>query len=279
MSEHIVVVGMGQLGAVFSEGFLRTGRSVTPVLRGGDVTRVCEQVKPDAVLVATGEDSLEDVLTRLPASVRDRALLIQNELRPEKWQRHHLLPTLGIVWFEKRKGKMPNIVLPTVLFGRQSALLDEALTTLELPHRTVRTDEELVHELVLKNLYILGINLTGLRVGGVARELLTTHRTLFDDVIREILAVEVALLSATVPTSAAVPTSTAVPFSGATLNEGQLLRDLERAILADPEHSCAGRSAPRRLERTLENAARLFVETPILAQLAQERSWLARETK
>lgn len=255
MSEHIVVVGMGQLGAVFAEGFLRTGHSVTPVLRGGDVAHACEQTRPEAVLVATGEDDLGDVLTRLPASVRDRALLIQNELRPEKWQQHHLEPTLGIVWFEKRKGKQPNVVLPTVLFGKQTALLEEALTALELPHRTIHTNEELAHELVLKNLYILGLNLAGLRVGGVAKELLTIHRAFFDDVIGEILPLEGALLD-TVP-----------PFSSAMLDKTRLLKDLERAILADPEHSCSGRSAPRRLERTLKDAERLSMKTPILRQL------------
>lgn len=258
MTEHVVVVGMGQLGALFSEGFLRTGRSVTPVLRGGDVRAVCEKAKPDAVLIATGEDDLDNVLGRLPPCARDRALLIQNELRPEKWQKHEIDPTICIVWFEKRKGKPPSAVLPTVLYGKHSALLDETLRVLELPHRIIDSREKLAHELVLKNLYILGLNLTGLRAGGVAKDLRSKHQELFRSVIAELLPIEKAALCET------------PSFSGARLDEARLLEDLDGAILADPEHTCSGRSAPRRLTRTLENAARFGIKTPILTQLAEE---------
>lgn len=259
MTEHIVVVGIGQLGAVFSEGFLRTGRTVTPVLRGGDIASICERTQPEAVLVATGEDDLQQVLTCLPPREKERAILIQNELRPAEWQAHRLDPTIGIVWFEKRKGKQPNVVLPSVLYGKHAALLAEALAGLELAHRTIASQEELAHELVLKNLYILGLNLTGLRLKGVAKELLTTHRELFQSVVAELFRLERALLDSS------------PPFSGSILDETRLWKDLEGAILADPDHSCAGRSAPRRLERTLKHAARLGVKAPILTQLAHEK--------
>lgn len=258
MTKHIVVVGMGQLGALFSEGFLRSGFTVTPILRGSDMAAISEQTKPNAVLIATGEDDLDGALSSLPPSARDRAILIQNELRPGKWQKHDLEPTIAIVWFEKRKGKPPTVVLPTVLFGKHAALVDQALEKLDLPRRTVLSREELAHELVLKNLYILGLNLTGLRVGGVAQELLTKNETLFRSVVAELLPLEAALLGG------------AAPFSSVSLDDARLIKDLEGAILADPLHSCSGRSAPRRLERTLEDAARLGIETPILTQLARE---------
>lgn len=228
------------------------------MLRGGDVRAMCERSKPDAVLVATGEDDLDDVLRRLPPFARGRAVLIQNELRPEKWQKHKLDPTICVVWFEKRKGKAPSIVLPTVLYGKHAALLDETLGVLELPRRTIEGRQELAHELVLKNLYILGLNLTGLRTGGVAKDLLGKHQELFLSVVAELLPIEKAALCET------------PSFSGTRLDEGRLLEDLEGAILADPDHTCSGRSAPRRLTRTLENAARLAVKTPILTRLAEE---------
>lgn len=258
VTEHIVVVGMGQLGVLFSEGFLRSGKSVTPVLRGGDLARACEDATPQAVLIATGEDDLDDVLRRVPPSARDRCLLIQNELRPEKWLKHDLDPTIAIVWFEKRQGKPPTVVLPTVLYGRHATLFDGALRALHLPCRTIEGHEELAHELVLKNLYILGLNLSGMRVGGVAKDLLGKHEELFRSIVSELLLIEAASLNAS------------PSFSSASLNEARLLGDLEKAILADPDHGCSGRSAPRRLVRTLESADRLGIHAPTLTRLSEQ---------
>lgn len=264
VTNHIVVVGIGQLGALFAEGFLRSGLTVTPILRSGDIAGTCEKVKPDAVLIATGEDDLDGVLGNLPPSARDRVLLIQNELRPGKWLKYQIDPTIAIVWFEKRKGKPPTIVIPTVLLGRHAALLGQALENLDLTHRTIKSRKELAHELVLKNLYILGLNLTGLRVGGVAKELLTKNEMLFRSVVAELLALETALFNETASLHGSPH------FSGDSLYEARLIKDLETAILADPDHGCSGRSAPRRLRRTLQEAARLGMKTPILTELARE---------
>jgi hypothetical protein len=162
------------------------------------------------------------------------------------------------VWFEKRKDTPPSIVLPSVVYGTNAPLFDAAFAQLALTRRTIDSQGELAHELVLKNLYILGLNLAGLHVGGVARELLSVHEEFFDALIAELLPLEAALLDE------------APPFSGRALDEARLIHDLKRALLADPEHGTRGRSAPRRLERTLKNAARLGRETPILTELSRQ---------
>lgn len=255
MKKTVIVVGMGQLGALLSEGLLKSGHGVTPVLRGDDLRAICEAVDPEAVLVATGEDDLDGVLATLPSLVKDRVLLIQNELRPNQWQKHDVDPTVGIIWFEKKKGRLPAVVLPTVLYGKLAPLLAAALDRVELPHRTITTRDELAHELVVKNLYILSFNLTGLRAPGIASDLLGPHRELFEKIVGELLPFEAALLLE------------APPFHPAVLDESRLRRDLQGAILADPGHGLAGRSAPRRLERILEQAKRFGIKTPFLAEL------------
>ncbi len=254
---NIVTVGMGQLGAQLSLGLLKCGHSVTPVLRGDDLSATCAAAEPDVVLVATGEDDLDSVLEKLPTRLRDHVILIQNELRPNQWQKHGVSPTVAIIWFEKKKGKLPVVVLPTVLYGQHAPLLQQALDAIELPYRTIDSDDELAHQLVLKNLYILGLNLSGLRAPGVAADLLGPHRELFDTVVNELLAFEGVLLLE------------APPFGVAALDELRLRTDLEAAIMADPSHGCAGRSAPRRLERTLELAAQFGAKVPYLTSLSE----------
>lgn len=258
VKRQIIVVGMGQLGALLAEGFSKSGHDVVPVLRGDDLRATCEAVEPEAVVVATGEDDLQAVLAQLPESVTDRVVLIQNELRPDQWLSHDLDPTVAVIWFEKKNGKPPTVVLPTVLFGKHAHLLGAALDHLALPHRTVTSEDELAHELVLKNLYILALNLAGLRGPKVASDLLESHRRIFDEVVGELIPLEAALLK------------TAPPFAAISLDDGHLRRALEGAILADPQHGCSGRSAPRRLQRTLEQAERVGLETPVLTAIREE---------
>src|SRR5690606_34585265 len=189
------------------------------------------------------------------------------ELRPNQWLEHELHPTVAVVWFEKRKGKAPHVVLPSVLCGRLAPLLAACFAKLELPLRTVMTMDDLCHELVLKNLYILGLNLTGLaQVNGKsperASDLLTSHQGIFSNLLTEILALENALLQET------AQSDRKQLLRGVQLDEPRLRAELIEAIRADPDHTCAGRSARRRLTRTLEHAKRLHLKTPHLERLA-----------
>lgn len=254
MLAPIAVVGLGQLGTLFAEGFLRLGHPVFPRRRSDDLNEL-DAVDPRLVLVAVGEDELGPVLERLPASLRGRVALLQNELRPVQWESRGIVePTVAVVWFERKSGKPPSVVLPTRLFGPERELLQSALAPFDVKAEPFDSSE-LAHELCLKNLYILGLNLTGLGSQKKTRDLLEPDRTRFDAVITDVLAVERALFSAAIQ-----------------LDEPRLRRELDQALWADPDHAAAGRSAPARLARTLAHARTAGVSVPTLERLAKEIS-------
>lgn len=269
MEKAIVVVGLGQLGALFAEGLLKAGHPVVPVLRGEAIEIAIDKYDPELILVAVGEDDLAPVLASISDSYGSRVALLQNELRPNQWlssQEERLIdPTIASIWFERKAGKAPHVVLPTVLFGPYSAILARALTAWDLPFRVIEGEDELCFELALKNLYILALNLGGLCVGGSAGELLTSHAAVLDEITTDVLRLEQGLLS-----TIASQQGRARAFAEVTLNTKKLKEALQDAIQADPEHGCAGRSAPRRLERTLHHAARLGMELPSLRRLQKK---------
>jgi hypothetical protein len=236
---------------------LKLGHPVVPVTRAVRVAdALAHAPEPELVLVAVGEDDLASALTDLPLAWRSRVCLLQNELLPEQWTTHGITdPTVAIVWFEKKAGRDVIEVRPTLVSGPREALLLESLGTLGISARGLATSE-LHHELVVKNLYILTLNLAGLETRGTAGKLLNEHRALFDQLVPELIRLERALLG----------------DAGAALDDARLVRDLEAAILADPAHGCAGRSAPRRLERNLAHAHRLGLTLPELERLAHRHA-------
>jgi len=263
----VCVIGLGQLGSAFSSAFLKLGYPVVPVRRGDDVRESCAG-ELSLILVAVGEDDLSAVLRDIPRDKHSLVVLIQNELRPDQWLKEAgdgqvpMKPSVAIVWFEKKGDKPPHVVLPTVLFGEQSPLIEQALQLMNLPNRRVNSEAELAHELVVKNLYILGLNLTGMKVGGAAGALLKEHQELFASLTDELIELETALLREAARLTGGAPFET-------TLDSQRLEKDLAAAILADENHGCSGRSAPRRLERTLAHADRVHVEAKRLRELAQ----------
>lgn len=253
MPSPVIVVGMGELGGVFARGLLRAGHPVFPVTRRLSLAeRANEGVDPELVLVTVGEAELAPVLEELPDAYRERLGLVQNELLPRDWIAHRLgTPTVAVVWFEKKPGRPVNIVLPTVLYGRGAALLEEALGALDIPTRRAADEEVLLHALVDKNLYILTTNLAGLRTGGTVEELWRDHRELAETVAGEVLDIQEFLADCELP-------------------RVRLLQELERAIAADPHHKCTGRSAPIRLARAIGHADRGGLSVPTLRAISAE---------
>ncbi len=253
-SSSVVLVGVGELGGVFARGLLRLGHPVVPITRNQRSAEVAQATpEPELVLITVGEDDLEPVLRDLPTSWRGSLGFVQNELLPYQWEATASAPpTVAIVWFEKKPGREVHVVVPSVLSGPKTSLLGAALDTLCIPWRAVGNGGELMHELVLKNLYILCLNLCGLETGGLAGELLTKHRELFVKVREECLELQRALLGS----------------DGQTLDDSRLFADLRGTIEADPGHGCAGRTAKARLGRCLDHAARLGLELPTLKKLS-----------
>ena len=245
----IVVIGIGEIGSVIARGFLRMGATVVPVTRTMDIAEQAEQLaEPEAVIVAVGESDLQTVLQNMPAQWKDRLVLIQNELLPRDWNKHHIYPTVISVWFEKKKGQDVKIVVPSPVFGKHAALISNALNELDIPTTVLDSPDELVFELLRKNYYILCSNLAGLKVGGTVGELWQKHQEFAENVLKDVHTIQQNLV-------------------GYALDHEKLTKAMLIAFEGDPDHGCMGRSAPARLERALEIAQKAGLDIPTLKRL------------
>ncbi len=253
MQPPVVVVGLGEMGGVFAHGLLKAGHPVHPVTRDIPLNEAASiYPEPALVLVTVGEDDLHPVLEAMPEPWRDRLGLIQNELLPRDWQAHDLpQPTASAVWFEKKAGKAINPILASPVYGPEAGILAEGLRAIGLEAREVANEDELLFELVRKNLYILTINIAGLVTGGTTGELWNHHRELAQEVADEILAIQFWLV-------------------GRELDRERLVAGLAEAMLADPEHGNTGRTAPARLGRALEHADAAGLEVPRLREIGAD---------
>jgi hypothetical protein len=252
MKRPVVIIGMGEMGDLFARGFLKSGHPVYPILRGMEMAAMASGIpEPELVLVAVGEDDLQTVLEVLPPVWRGRLALLQNELLPRDWQRHGISdPTVIVVWFDKKKGRPFVPVLPTPVFGPKAFLITRALQGIEVPCREI-PGEELLYELVRKNLYILTINIAGIRTNGTVSELWANHRELAQNVAREILDVQERLTQSKLPRE-------------------RLMAGMLEGFAGDPQHICMGRTAQVRLQRTLKLAREVGISTPVLEKIAVE---------
>ncbi len=247
MARTVAIVGMGQLGRLFGAGLLAVGRTVVPVRRGEPLLAL-EALAPELVLVTVAEDDLYPVLSALPAALRDRVGLVENELLPPDWRAHGIEgPTVAVVWCEKKAGRPLAIVRETELAGPHAELLRDGLAQVDVPARVI-APADLESALVVKNLYILVSNLAGLSGVASVGALLGPERPLARALAAEILAVEAARLGHPLEADALVPR-------------------MEAAFAADPTHGCRGRSSAARLARTLARARALGVPTPRLDAL------------
>lgn len=260
VKKEAVIFGMGQLGSVFAEGFSRLGFQIVARRRGQPWPK--ESLDPEVIVVATGEDDLPDVLSRIPQHLQSRVVLLQNELRPDQWQRHlEVEPTVAIIWFEKKGDRPPVVVLESQIAGPLAELIRDCLHANDLSSQVVTGKDALAHALVLKNLYILCLNFAGLSGAKSAGELLGEKRSVFEALFSEVFQMESALFR-----------TARGHISEVLLDQARLHQDLEQAILADPDHGCAGRTAPLRLARTVGHIERLKLFAPTLRALKENVS-------
>ena len=250
MNKSVVVVGLGEMGSVFARGFLRSGYTVHPVIRGVEMQTVADEVpQPELVLIAVGEADLHEQLMKVPEIWKDRLVLLQNELLPRDWQRHNLDPTVISVWFEKKKGQDSKVIIPSPVFGKHAQQVADALASIDIAS-TVLTDEAaLLHELVLKNVYILTTNIAGLEVGGNVGQLWQDNKLVAESVALDVIRLQEAL-------------------TGKALDHQSLLDGMVNAFNGDPEHMCMGRSAPVRLQRALMLAEQNNLSLSMLERIA-----------
>ncbi len=250
MKNSVVVVGIGEMGSVFARGFLRLGHPVFPVVRDMKMDELARQLaEPELVVIAVAEKDIHTVLRAMPECWRDRLVLLQNELLPEDWKKHKLEPSIISVWFEKKKGMDTKVIIPSPVFGKHAQLVADALNAIDISTTVLGSAEELLFELVLKNVYILTTNIAGMQTGGTVGELWSKHRQLATEVANQIIQLQEKL-------------------TGQALNKERLLEKMVHAIKGDPEHGCRGRSAPARLERALTLADEHGLDLPRLKQIA-----------
>jgi hypothetical protein len=259
MKDPVVIIGMGEMGGVFSRGLLKLGHPVFPLTRHMSPDALARELRgPVLVLVTVAENDLHDVLARLPGPWRDRVGLVQNELLPRDWQAHGLThPTVISVWFEKKKGQDVKVLVPSPVHGPHARLLVDALGTLDIPAWEVADAQAMQFELVRKNLYILTTNIAGLVVGGTVEQLWTEHRDLTLEVANEVMDIQFALI-------------------GTALDREALIAGMVAGIEGDPAHQCTGRSAPARLARAIGHADAAKIQTPRLRTIATENAISAR---
>lgn len=248
--QETIIIGLGQLGRVFAGGLLRVGSTVVPVNRGDDMNAVAAaHPDPQLVLVAVGETDLHAVLAALPPNWKSRVGLIQNELLPRDWLAHGIEnPTVISVWFEKKKGTDARPLIASPAAGPAADLLVRALASIELPACKVASGDELLFELVRKNVYILTTNLAGLKTGGTVNELWRKHEPFARQVAAEVMDIQDWL-------------------TGARHDRERLIAGMLEAFEGDPNHGCTGRSAPARLARALQHADAAGLAVPTLRAL------------
>ncbi len=249
MQKPIILVGIGEMGAVFARGFLRLGHPVFPVTRATDMADVAATAtNPEAVLVAVGEKDLQNILGELPAAWADHLILLQNELLPADYVNFPNATVIS-VWFEKKKGQEAKVIIPSPAHGPKAALLQQALASIDIPVEQLESDKELLFELVVKNLYIITSNIAGIKAGGSVGELWQKHRKLAETVANDVIDLQEAL-------------------TGESFDRDALIQSMVAAFDADPAHQCMGRSAPARLQRALDHADEHQLEVPTLAEIA-----------
>jgi len=248
VKQPVVVIGMGEMGSVFARGFLRSGHPVYPVTRDVGIVELANHLAdPLLVLVAVGEAALQDVLKTIPSAWTDRLVLLQNELLPRDWS-DYPESTVISVWFEKKKGQDSKVILPSPAFGKMAQALKEAMGTIDIPVRVLENDEQLLFELVVKNLYILTSNIAGLKTGGTVGELWSEHKDIASAVVEDVISLHQAL-------------------TGESFDKQALIDAMVVAFNGDPEHKCMGRSAPARLERALKLGQELGIDLPALEKI------------
>jgi len=251
MKKPIVVLGIGELGSVFSRAFLKNNHPVYPITRSTDIDELKTSIDPELILVCTAEGDLQSALSSIPTEWKDRVAMMQNELLPRDWETHNFTnPTAISVWFEKKKGMDSKVLISSPAFGPEAQILADSLALIDIPAHVVANEDELLFELVLKNLYILTTNIAGMAIesGSNVNDLRNQHLALMREVSADVLKLQSAL-------------------TGKTFNDVELEQGMIKAFEGDLNHGCMGRSAPARLDRALDQANEFNLEVPTLQKI------------
>ncbi|WP_455211607.1 hypothetical protein [Kaarinaea lacus] len=249
----IVIMGIGEMAGVFARGFLRAGFPVYPITRETNIDEMVALVPdPSLTLLAVAEKDLHASLDLVPSQWQPSLTLLQNELLPRDWQTHGITsPTVISVWFEKKKGQDYKVLVPSPVFGSKADIVINSLLQLNIPTQRVESDDELLYELVRKNVYILTTNIAGLVVGGTVETLWNQHQDVARAVAADVMDVQDWL-------------------TGQQGDRKKLIAGMVEAIEGDLQHRCMGRSAPARLNNAIRLADEAGLPVPKLREIYQQ---------
>ena len=255
MKKPVIVIGLGEMGSVFARAILKLGHPVYPVARNTKLDELAKEIPaPEMVLVAVGEKDLQNTLATIPATWHDSVAMLQNELLPRDWTSYDFKePTIISVWFEKKKGQDSKVLIPSPAFGPKASLLVNALATLDIPAVEVASAEAMEEELLIKNVYILTTNISGLITKGNVEDLWTNHKAFALEVANDVMDIQATLV-------------------GHELDRDKLIAGFKAGIDGDLQHMCMGRSAPARLARAIEQADAAGLEVKKLREIQQQSS-------
>ncbi|KPJ90866.1 MAG: hypothetical protein AMJ53_12775 [Gammaproteobacteria bacterium SG8_11] len=250
----IVIIGIGEMAGVFARGFLRAGFPVYPVNRNTNLDELVALIPdPTLTLLAVAEKDLHASLEQVPPQWQANLTLLQNELLPRDWQSHGLSsPTVISVWFEKKKGQDYKVLVPSPVYGSQADIVINSLAQLDIPTQRLDSEQELLYELVRKNVYILTTNIAGLIVGGTVETLWNQHQDLAREVATDVIDIQDWL-------------------TGQKNDRERLIAGMLSAIEGDLQHRCMGRSAPARLSNAIRLADEATLQVPKLREIFQQK--------
>ncbi len=233
----IIVIGLGEMGRVFARAILKSGYPIYPASRETNLDKLAKEIsEPAMVLVSVGESDLQACLKKIPSAWHGSIALLQNELLPRDWSAYNFTnPTIISVWFEKKKGQDSKVLISSPCFGKNASLLVKALSTLDIPANKVDSMQQMEEELLIKNIYILTTNISGLITKGNVEDLWNNYHKLALEVANEVMDIQATLV-------------------GHKLDREKLITGLKSGIDGDLQHMCMGRSAPNRLARAIEQA-------------------------
>lgn len=249
----IVIMGVGEMAGVFARGFLRVGFPVYPINRNTDIRENAELIPdPELTLLSVAEKDLHNTLDNIPSRWQAGLTLLQNELLPQDWQAHGIAtPTVISVWFEKKKGQDFKVLVPSPVFGPKADIVINSLAQLNIPAYRLNSEDELLYELVRKNVYILTTNIAGLKVGGTVETLWNQHQPLARAVAADVMDIQDGLI-------------------GRKNDRDKLIDGMVTAIQGDLHHRCMGRSAPARLRNAIRIADEAGLAVPTLREIFSE---------
>ena len=249
----VIIIGLGEMGSVFARSILKLGHPVYPVSRNTDLNELAERIPaPTMVLVSVGENDLQNSLKNIPSVWHNCVAMLQNELLPKDWESYNFNnPTVISVWFEKKKGQDSKVLIPSPCFGAKASLLVDALATLDIPAIEVSSEEKMEEELLIKNVYILTTNISGLITKGNVDDLWNNHNELALEVANEVMDIQATLV-------------------GHELERDNLIAGFKAGIDGDLAHMCMGRSAPGRLERAIDLADNAKLDVKKLREIKNQ---------